>query len=116
TEVFEGWRLDAHGRYKAIMPDERGWLRCERLDLWLGAWTGWHKGVAGVFPRFYDPRGQLVFIEAEAEAQRADVEAQRAEMEKRQAEAERQRAEQAEAQLARLQAQLAKLEGRQRPN
>jgi len=26
TETFEGWRLGRHGRYEAIVADERGWL------------------------------------------------------------------------------------------
>ena len=88
TETFEGWRLGRHGRYEAIVADERGWLRCERFELWMGMWTGWHKGVQGVFPRFYDPQGRLVFTPVEGEAQRAEA---------------------AEAENARLKAQVAEL-------
>ncbi len=110
TEAFEGWRLGRQGRYEAIVPDEQGWHWCERLELWLGTWTGRHKGVVGVFPRFYDPRGRLVFTEAEGEAERAEAQGQRAD-------AEKQRADQAEARLAQLKAQVAELEGLQeRPN
>jgi Uma2 family endonuclease len=110
TEMFEGWRLGHKGHYEAIVPDERGWYWCERLELRLGTWTGRHKCVDGVFPRFYDSRGRLVFTEAEAEAERAEAQEQRAD-------AEKQRADQAEARLAQLKAQVAKLEGLQeRPN
>ncbi|HEV3024094.1 MAG TPA: Uma2 family endonuclease [Pirellulales bacterium] len=99
TETFEGWRLGRNGCYEPIVADERGWLRCERLGLWLGGWRGWHKGVEGVFPRFYDPQGRMVFTPAEGAAQRA--------------EAQEQRADKAEAQLAHLKAQMAELEKRQ---
>jgi Uma2 family endonuclease len=92
TESFEGWRLGRDGYYEPIVADERGWLRCERLGLWLGGWRGWHKGVEGVFPRFYDPHGRIVFTPSEAADQRAD---------------------QAEAELAQLKAQIAELERRQ---
>jgi Uma2 family endonuclease len=120
TETFDGWRLGRHGRYEPIVPDERGWLWCERLELWLGGWSGRHKGVQGVFPRFYDPRGRLVLTEAEgaaqqaeAEKQRAEVQERRADVQERRAEAEKQRADEAEAQLAHLKAQVAEMKGRQ---
>jgi hypothetical protein len=28
--------------YQPINPDERGWLWCESLGLWLGPWAGNH--------------------------------------------------------------------------
>ncbi|HEV3005724.1 MAG TPA: Uma2 family endonuclease [Pirellulales bacterium] len=118
TDKLEGWRLGRKGRYQAIRPNKRGWLSCEKLALWLGHWTGKHKLVEGVFPRFYDEQERLVLTEAEAarqqattEKQLAESEKQRADSEKERAELEKQRADQAEAELARLKARLAELEG-----
>ncbi len=119
TEALEGWRLGHKGRYEAIVADERGWLWCEQLELWLGTWTGRHMRVEGVFPRFYDPRGRLVFNvaegaiqQADAEKQRAEAQEQRAEAQDRRAETEKQRADEAEARLADLKAQVAQMKGR----
>jgi Uma2 family endonuclease len=103
TEKLEGWRLGEKSRYRSIRPDERGWLWCETLQLWLGLWTGTHLGATGAFPRFYTAEGELVPTAAEAEKQRAEAERQRAEAEKR-------RADQAEARLARRRARSARRE------
>jgi Uma2 family endonuclease len=68
-----GWRLNDGGRYQAIPADERGWLWCEKLQLWIGLWTGTHLGQDGTFPRFYDAQRNLVPTHAEAATQRADL-------------------------------------------
>jgi len=105
TEKLEGWRIGRKGRYQAIRPNQRGWLWCEGLELWVGPWTGTHMGVEGVYPRFYDRQEKLALTAAEGERQQVETEKQRAETEK-------QRADQAEAELAILKAQIADLEGR----
>jgi Uma2 family endonuclease len=114
--VLKGWRLGPNGHYEAIVPDSRGWLWSEQLQLYIGLWTGKYQDVAGTFPRFFDSQGQLVPTAeewqqqcAEAEKQRAEAEKQRAEAEKQCAEAEKRRAE-AEKQRAETERQRAEAE------
>ena len=38
-ESLQGWKLE-NFQYQAIIPDERGWLWCSSLGLWLGTWSG----------------------------------------------------------------------------
>jgi hypothetical protein len=105
---MEGWRLGPKGRYRKVETDDRGWLWCEQLELWLGTWEGSYLEFPGVYPRFFDREGNLVLIAREDEKLRADAQAQRAD-------AEKQRADAAEAELARLKAKLTELEGRTDP-
>lgn len=88
---LQGW----HHRdsYQAIAPDERGWLWCESLGLWLGTWEGTIDRETLTWLRFYDASGALVLLPEEAEAQRAEAERLRAEAEAQRAESERLRAE-----------------------
>ncbi|MCS7312037.1 MAG: hypothetical protein NZ742_03875 [Acidobacteria bacterium] len=86
------------------------------MGLWLGRWDGEYLGQRARWIRFYNPTGEWVLIESEAERQRAEaafrqaaMERQRAEVALRQAEMERQRADQLEAELARLKARMAAL-------
>ena len=109
-EQLFGWRLE-DGRYQRIVPNERGWLWCAELGLWLGTWQGKFLGKESIYLRFFDKNGQLVptFTEAEkkladAAKQQADAARQQAELEKRRADEEKLRADQAEAELARLRA------------
>lgn len=97
AKKLEGWRLER--RYQEIEADERGWLWCESLGLWLGTWEGPNLNLNGVWPRFFDPQGKLILTEAEYWTQRAENERQRAD-------AEAQDAAAAKVQLARLQALL----------
>ncbi len=107
-QKLEGWTLD-NRRYKPLAPNERGWLWCEQLGLWLGTWRGTFQKQEAHWPRFYDEQGTLILTEAEAQRQRAEAEAQRAEAEAQRAEAEAQRAE-AEAQRADTEAERARAE------
>jgi Uma2 family endonuclease len=98
---LQGWRLDNNLRYEPIVPDDRGWLWCQTLGLWLGTWEGTINRQTAVWLRFYDSSGNLVLSPEEAakakeeqEKQRAEQEKQRAEQEKQRAEQEKQRAEQ----------------------
>ena len=81
---FQGWRM-VDGKYHKLQPNNKGWLWCEELDLWLGAWEGTYHNESGVFPRFFDAAGNLVPTTEEAEHDRADALAARI----RQLEAER---------------------------
>ncbi|MCP4109929.1 MAG: Uma2 family endonuclease [Desulfobacteraceae bacterium] len=76
---LSGWRLDNRGQYKAIAPDNRGWLWSEELNLWVGGWSGSILRDDTVWMRFYTPEGELVMTSGEQEAQRAEQEAQKAE-------------------------------------
>jgi Uma2 family endonuclease len=91
-DSLQGWRLDA-ARYQPIAPDDRGWLWCETLGVWLGTWEGRirREPATGTctWLRFYDGEGALIPLPPEAaqqERQRADQEQQRAEQEQQRAE------------------------------
>ncbi|NJL53894.1 hypothetical protein HC928_01225 [bacterium] len=112
---LQGWRL-ANGNYATLSPDERGWLWCDVLQLWLGIWPGEILHETAAWLRFFDREGNLVPLgnelavtaqqQAAVERQRAEAERQRAEAERQRAEAEQQRAEAATAELAALQVKL----------
>ena len=91
---LQGWRLNGNLRYQSIVPNEQGWLWCERLGMWLGTWEGTLQRETAPWLRFYDGEG-LVLLPEEAERRRAEAERQRAE-------AERQRAERLAARLKEL--------------
>jgi Uma2 family endonuclease len=113
--ALQGWRLEA-ARYQPIAPDDRGWLWCETLGLWLGTWEGCIRREPAIgnctWLRFYDQAGTLIPLPpevAEQEHQRAEQERQRAEQESQRAEQESQRAEQ-ESQRAEQESQRAEQE------
>jgi Uma2 family endonuclease len=84
TQRVEGWRLGERGRYRTVLPDERGWLWIEELELWLGTWKGPYRGYEDVWLRFYDGDGRCVPTAAEAaEAEVAQLKARLAELERR---------------------------------
>lgn len=93
-----GWRLTA-GRYVPLRPNDRGWLWCQELNLWLGLWQGPFLQTVAIYPRFFDGDGNLVPISAEAsEARRQEAEDRRHHAEELRQEAEDRRQE-AEARL-----------------
>lgn len=92
TNTLEGWRLVNH-KHEPIIPNDKGWLWCDELGLWLGTWTGKFQGKDNTYLRFYDRQGKLVYTEAEAAQDQLTL--------------EKQRADAAEAELARLKATLA---------
>lgn len=100
---LQGWHLNAHRQYEPLTPDDRGWLWCETLGLWLGIWEGSlrREPPDGTCPwlRFYDRDGNLILIQdevAQSAQQQAEQEHQRAEQEYQRAEQAQQRAEQAQ--------------------
>lgn len=100
TKELRGWRL--HERvYQEIVPDARGWLWSQELDVWLGKWDGEYERVEATWLRLYDAQGALIPTGAEAERARAEQE-----MLARQA-AET-RARELEAELEKLRAELAR--------
>ncbi len=116
ADFFKGWDLSGRKGYQELEVNERGWLWCRSLDVWVGRWEGIIDDQKGTWLRFYHQDGSLVLLPeemakqlAETEKQRADVEKQRAEAEKQLAEAEKQRAE-AEKQRADVEKQRAEAE------
>ncbi|MBE9039874.1 Uma2 family endonuclease, partial [Oscillatoriales cyanobacterium LEGE 11467] len=84
-DFLQGWRLDLSRGYQALTPNDRGWLWCESLGLWLGTWEGEVDGKSAIWLRFFDGDGNLVLLPEEAERQRAERERQRAETAEHQA-------------------------------
>jgi Uma2 family endonuclease len=111
-DSLQGWHL-SNSEYQPLEPNDRGWLWCQKLNLWLGTWEGVidREPPTGTchWLRFYDREGNLIPLPEEAAAQRAD----QAEAQLRQAEAERQQAiaqaEQAEARAQALAERLRSL-------
>ncbi len=99
---LRGWCLNWQFGYQELTPNERGWLWCERLGLWLGTWEGIIEDKSAVWLRFYNPEGNLILLPEEAERQRAETERQQAETERQRAETEHQRAERLAAKLREL--------------
>jgi Uma2 family endonuclease len=81
---LQGWHRT--NTYQEITPDERGWLWCETLGLWLGTWTGTIDRETLTWLRFYDVEGTLVPLPEEAAQQRANAEQERANAERLKAE------------------------------
>jgi Uma2 family endonuclease len=84
--TLQGWHLDASQRYQEIIPNDRGWLWCKTLELWLGSWEGKlrQEPATGTcaWLRFFDHEGTVVLLPeemVEQEKQRAEREKQRAE-------------------------------------
>jgi len=101
---LEGYRLSDAGKYRSLTPNERGWLWCEELGLWLGTWQGEFHRYNTTWLRFYEPDATLVLIGEEAEKQRAEHEKKRADDEKK-------RADDLAAELTRLRAQIGTTNG-----
>lgn len=66
---LRGWHLDSNDRYQELVPNERGWLWCQKLEFWLGSWEGTIDREAAVWLRFYDAEGNLVPLPEEAAQQ-----------------------------------------------
>lgn len=112
---IRGWHLVGDS-YVEIAANERGWLWCAELRLWLGNWQGKFQEKPNTYARFFDEQGRLIPLFSEVaeeqrklvEAERARVETERqlAEAERRRADEQSQRADALEAELAKLKAQL----------
>lgn len=113
---LQGWHLDHNQQYQSLIPDERGWLWCQKLGLWLGTYEGIIDRETAIWLRFYDVAGNLVLLPDEAAAAQAQVAVTQAEIAVAQAqaavaeaEAAAVREEAAVAQVARLAARLREL-------
>lgn len=103
TEKLDGFRL-VDGRYKPIVPDERGHLYCERLGLSLG--LIYDERVEGKLARFFKPDGTLV----QTGRERAAAEGSRAERAEKKATRAAARIAQAESKAAKERAERKRLE------
>lgn len=85
-QSLEGWHLDVSQGYQPLIANERGWLWCESLGVWLGTWSGSIRREpptgACQWLRFYDHQENLVLLPeeiAEQERQLAEAAESRAE-------------------------------------
>jgi Uma2 family endonuclease len=119
SSSLQGWRLHLGQGYQPLEPNPQGWLWCESLGLWLGAWEGTidREPASGTchWLRFYRSDGSLVPLPEEAAQQQAEQERLRAEQEQQRAEQERLRAEQEQqrAEQERLRAEQERLRAEQ---
>ncbi|MDB9312731.1 Uma2 family endonuclease, partial [Spirulina sp. CS-785/01] len=97
-ESLQGWHLNRNQDYEELAADERGWLWCESLGLWLGTWDGQLRRENASWLRFYEPDGNLVLLPEEV-----------AERERAEKEQERERANRAESDVQRLRERLQQL-------
>jgi Uma2 family endonuclease len=104
---LQGWRLEGNG-YMRLEQDDRGWLWCDRLDLWLGTWEGTIERETAQWLRFYNGGGQLILLPEEAAQQEAEIAQQEAEMAQQQAETAQQQAEMAQRRSQELEALLSR--------
>ncbi|MGJ5633952.1 Uma2 family endonuclease [Nostoc sp. CALU 1950] len=70
---LQGWHLDDNQQYQPLTQNERGWLWCKRLGLWLGTSEGTIDRETAVWLRFYDVAGNLVLLPEEAAIAQADA-------------------------------------------
>ncbi|MHC5730670.1 MAG: Uma2 family endonuclease, partial [Nostoc sp.] len=96
---LQGWHLDHNQQYQSLTSNERGWLWCQKLGLWLGTYEGIIDREMAIWLRFYDVAGNLVLLPDEAAVAQAQAAVA-------QAEAAAVREEAAAAQVARLAARL----------
>lgn len=76
---LQGWHLNGSQRYQPLEFNDRGWLWCQTLGLWLGTWEGTIDRHQSIWLRFYNPEGELVLLPAEAAQQQANQAQQRVE-------------------------------------
>jgi Uma2 family endonuclease len=81
--LLEGWRLELGRGYQPLQPNNRGWLWCETLGLWLGTWEGTVDREPPTstchWLRFYNRQQNLVLLPEEAAQQQLEQERQRSE-------------------------------------
>lgn len=70
-DSFQGWQRQGK-YYQDLSKDERGWLWCEALGLWLGPWQGTILRETAPWLRFYNAEGDLILLADEQERQRAE--------------------------------------------
>jgi Uma2 family endonuclease len=105
---FQGWHLNGNLEYQPLVTNEKGWLWCQSLGLWLGTWQGIINRHEAIWLRFYTSEGELIPLLEEAAVQKAiEAEQKAIEAEQKVTEAE-QKANEAEQKAEELAAMLAK--------
>jgi Uma2 family endonuclease len=98
------------GKYQELIPDERGAIYSETLNVWLipegTTRLEMIDGVTGLRILGDSERAEVERQKTVAERQRVDAEQQRADAEQQRADAEKQRADQAETMIQKLQEML----------
>ena len=95
---LDAYRFDSdHGQYEPLVKDERGYVRCEPLDLWLGVVPEYLAQYRARAPwlRWIDNGGQRLALPSERAARESERAARESE-----------RANAAEAELAALRAKI----------
>ena len=108
SSSLQGWRLGTNRKYQELVPNDRGWLWCESLGLWLGAEEGELVKHNAPWLRFYSASGNLILLPEEL----ARMERERAEKAESECDLERKRAEQAETALEAQNQTIAELRAR----
>lgn len=107
-QSLQGWELQ-RGQYVQLQPNNKGWLWCSSLELWLGTWYGLVLQETTDWLRFYFPNEQLVLLPGEQAEVRANQARLRADQIEAKVEAARFRADQAQDEVGRLRAKLREL-------
>jgi Uma2 family endonuclease len=76
---LQGWHLGASGVYEQLIPNDKGKLWSQALELWVGVWDGVINRETAPWLRFYDQENNLILLPKEAQEQEANKERQRAE-------------------------------------
>lgn len=95
-------------RYEEITPNERGWLWCDSLGLWLGTWSGTILRETATWLRFYDAAGNLVKLSFKLSFELAEAERERATRAESELKLEQERVARAESELKQAQAEAAR--------
>lgn len=66
SRSLQGWHLNENQEYQPLVSNERGWLWCQKLGLWLGTWSGTIIRETADWLRFYDSENNLVLLPEEA--------------------------------------------------
>ena len=59
-----GYQLK-NGIYQKLLTNDKGWLWCDQLQLWIGHWEGSYLKYPGIFIRFFDKHGNMLNCTAE---------------------------------------------------
>jgi Uma2 family endonuclease len=101
---LDAYRFDLdHDRYEPVVPDARGYVRCEPLGLYLGVVPGFHRNYREDAPwlRWFDDEGRMFLHPSEV-----------ADLTRESAAREADRANAAELEVARLRDELERLRGK----
>ena len=105
TRKIQAWRLEQLV-YQTVRPNDKGWVWCEQLKLWLGTWEGRYLQRHTTWLRFYTQEGVLVPTAEEWGEQHVAAAKAESTTAVQKADEQRSRAEAAEAELALLKQQL----------